>query len=118
MELSEHQEQAALVQWWDLNCKRLGYPAIALFAIPNGGKRTVGYGGKLKGEGMRPGVYDLFLAIPRNGYNGLFIEMKYAKNKPSPEQVEFGRFVATQGYRQTVCWSWQVAIHEIEEYLK
>lgn len=128
---SEHQEQAAVIKWWWLNCKRYGLPHFALFAIPNGGARDSITGARLKAEGVRPGVYDLMLAKDksvrnenREGYgstiaisHGLFIEMKVGDNKPSPAQVEFGEYLARANYSTAVCYSAAEAINALEIYL-
>ena len=46
------------------------HPQLALiFAIPNGGKRHIGTARKLKAEGVRSGVPDIFLACPRMPYD-------------------------------------------------
>lgn len=47
-----------------------------MFAIPNGGLRDKITAGNLKREGVKAGVPDIFLPIPRGGYHGLFVEMK------------------------------------------
>ncbi len=52
-------------------------PELALlFAVPNGGHRHPATGAKLKAEGVKPGVPDLWLPVPRNLFHGLVIELK------------------------------------------
>ena len=64
--MSEHQEQKALIQWARLNQQR--FPELdLLFAIPNGGLRNIRVARKLKSEGVKPGVSDLFLPVARKG---------------------------------------------------
>lgn len=117
----EHQEQAALMRWAEYQSKKL--PELALlFAIPNGGARHPAVAGKLKAEGVKAGVPDLFLPVPRNvqgiAFNGLFIEMKAGRNKPTPPQVQWIMRLSQHGYRVAVCWGWEAAREVIEEYLR
>lgn len=71
----EHRIQAALFKWSRLASSR--YPGLRLmFAIPNGGARDAITGAMLKAEGVKPGVPDIFLPVPVNGFHGLFVEMK------------------------------------------
>ena len=67
---SEHIEQVNFVNWVEYN-----YPKIKLFAIPNGGKRSIKTAIDLKSEGVKRGVPDLF--IPELF---LFIEMFFFEN--------------------------------------
>ena len=50
-----------------------------LFAIPDGGRRDAVTGAHLKAEGVRAGVPDMFLAVPRQNAPGLFPELKKQK---------------------------------------
>lgn len=116
--MSESHHQRALIQWWDsIGCKKHGLPLQSLFAIPNGGARTAITGAKLKSEGVRKGVFDLLLMAQRNGFNGLWIEMKYGKNKLTQEQEAFSLMASAVGYECVVCWSWEDARNKIEDYL-
>lgn len=91
--MSEHDEQTALFQ-------ALAYLPAAkwVFAIPNGGLRNMQVAIKLKAEGAKRGVWDIFVPVARGGHHGLFIEMKFGKNKLTAEQTEFRQFVEEQGY--------------------
>lgn len=115
---SEHQEQCALIQWWRYECKLHGLPEFSLFAIPNGGQRNVIAGARLKAEGMRRGIPDLMLAVPRNNWHGLFLELKVAGNYPTAEQKEAMAFLIEQQYRAVLCYGAGEAISTIKEYLK
>ena len=116
--MSEHQIQSALISWWHLQHKAYGLPAFALFAIPNGGARTPATGAMLKREGVRKGVPDLLLAVPRKTYHGMFIELKAGKNKETVEQKAFLDFAEKQGYIACVSNSWEDTRKKIEDYLK
>ena len=112
----EDLEQATLISWCNLqSCK---YEELKwIFAIPNGGYRHPAEAKKLKATGVKPGCPDLFLPVPKNGKSGLFIEMKYGKNKCTIEQVKWLDWLYKQGYMCKVCWSADEAIKVIKEYL-
>jgi hypothetical protein len=124
--MSEHDEQAMIIDWarrWEFQVPELGL----LFAIPNGaaltshkdrrGRRFSPQAAKLKAEGLRAGVPDLCLPVPRQDFHGMFIELKTGKNRPTAEQVKFLDTLAEQGYYAAVCWGAEEAIAEIKAYL-
>lgn len=108
---SEHEEQAAVVKWARKNGLDL------LFAIPNGGYRSMSEAKRLSKEGVQAGVPDLFLCVPRNGKHGLFIEMKAMKGKVSPLQKVWLEVLNKQGYEAVVCHGAEAAIEVIKKYL-
>lgn len=114
---TEHAHQVALFMWAAQN--RLRYPELEwMFAIPNGGERNIRVAVRLKAEGVRSGVSDIFLPAGRKGHHGLFIEMKEPKKgKESDKQKEFGAHVGNQGYYYRCCFSWEEARDLIEWYL-
>ncbi len=114
--MSEYQEQVALLA--TVAAYTGQYPELALlFAIPNGEYRTEITGARLKRAGVKPGVPDLFLPVPRRGYAGLWIEMKAGKNKPTPAQLWWMDQLRAQGYRTVVAWTSFDAWVAIEAYL-
>lgn len=114
MELTEHEEQALLIKWFDLQYK----DKFILFAIPNGGLRNAIVAKKMKKEGVRSGVPDLFLAVPRKPYGGLFIEMKRAKGgKLSLYQKDMIKSLEEAGYLCIVAKGFEAAKQAITEYL-
>lgn len=118
MKTLEHTEQVNLMKWWALACHKYGLDERVLFAIPNGGERNVIVAARLKAEGVRSGVPDLFLACSHNGYNGLFIEMKKAKGgRVSDNQKCYMDILKTRGYAVVVCHGWCEARQAIESYL-
>lgn len=113
--LNEHEEQVALIKWFDLQYKN----KFVLFAIPNGGQRNLLVAKKLKAEGVRAGCPDLFLACPCRDWNGLFIEMKRIKGGViSQNQKEMMKRLESAGYKCLVCNGFVEAKQAIEEYLK
>lgn len=119
---SEHSMQAALFCWCaSSNISELKW----LFAIPNGGLRDARTAGRLKAEGVKSGVWDIFLPYPKykNDFNlqldyiGLWIEFKIGKNILTKEQKEFKIYVESQGYKTAICYDWQSARDCILEYL-
>lgn len=72
---TEAQEQATLFSWAEMQSGRR--PELRLlFHIPNGGSRGKAEAARFKMEGVKPGVPDLFLPVPRGPWHGLFIELK------------------------------------------
>ncbi len=116
---TEHGEQAALFCW----AASSGIPELKwLFAIPNGFYATPAQKAKMKAEGLRSGVADIFLPMPSisdpmRNYNGLFIEMKVGNGRLSDEQRKFGEFADGNGYKFVLCYSWIAAGGAILKYL-
>lgn len=95
-----------------------GIPEQLLFAIPNGGLRNQIVARKMKAEGVRAGVPDLFLAVPAGPYSGLFLEMKKTHGgKVSCAQIAIMSLLNAQGYRTIVCHGWSEAREAIKAYL-
>jgi len=87
------------------------------FSVPNGGARHILTAINLKKTGLTAGIPDVFCAIPRDKWHGLFIEFKANKNKlTEPQKVMFDKF-SKAGYKCEVCYSLEEAIKVFEEYL-
>lgn len=116
---SEGQEQATLFSWAELEMKRGNYPELKLmFHVPNGGARSKAEAGRFKAEGVKAGVPDIFLPVPRGNYHGMFIEMKKRKGgKVSAEQKVWLAELAEQGYFAVVAFGWEDASEQIRSYL-
>ncbi len=116
--MTEHEEQVALIRLVELHKGR--WPELGmLFAVPNGGNRNIITAKKLKAEGVKAGVPDLCLPIPRGGYHGLFIEMKrQKKSQVSPEQIAWLSALRGQGYRAEMCLGATEAWEVIQEYMR
>jgi len=110
---TEREEQALLFQWADMVV--YSQPElIMLFAIPCGQMRR----GMPMEPGLKAGVPDIFLAVSRKGYHGLFIELKRDPScKTTKAQDEWLERLSRQGYRAVVCYGFDGAKREVEEYL-
>ncbi len=113
---SEHVEAVTLMRMVRLHVGR--YPELAKFAsIPNGGDRHPATAGKLKAEGTAPGIPDYVFPLPRNGFNGLWIELKSLTGYPSREQREWIQWLRDHGHRAEVCRGWEAAWRVVCDYL-
>lgn len=65
---SESDEQIGFVRWFEGQ-----FAGVRIFHIPNGGHRAISVAKKMKAEGVKPGVPDLYVPAWR-----LWIEMKRA----------------------------------------
>jgi len=120
----EHLEQCAVVSWF-----KLQYPAYAgcLVAIPNGAhlagtpKQRAQKMAKMKREGLKTGASDLFIALPRGGFSGLWIEMKATGKTAcsvSSDQRDHLDLMAEVGYSSHWCAGRDSAIETIKQYMK
>lgn len=115
---TESVEQICLFRWamYEENM----YPELALlYHIPNGGKRSITTAKRLKAEGVKSGVPDIFLPVARGGFHGLYIELKRLKGNDTTEnQDTWIAALKKQGYCVLVCRGWQEASEAIIKYLK
>jgi hypothetical protein len=110
----ESTEQIILV-----NRVRQLYPDVLIFAIPNGGQRSITEAVRLKAEGVLAGVPDLFLARAGENSHGLFIEMKRVKGgKVSAKQQSVMETLKHEGYAVLVAYGCDEAWPYVEQYLK
>ena len=117
MTVDEHTEAATLMR--AVRGAEHVWPELRLFhAIPNGGHRSRRTAGRLKAEGVRPGVPDYFLPVSRGGAHGLYIELKRTKGgRVEKEQRVWLAALAEQGYCTAVARGWEEAWAVIRDYL-
>ena len=114
---SEDEEQIIVMNWAAL--ARGKFPELdLLFHIPNGGKRGKREAARFKDMGVKAGVPDLFLPVPRGKYAGLFVEMKRTKGGTvSPEQKKWIADLRGMGYAAEVAKGGWAAVELIKAYL-
>lgn len=106
---TEHDEQKAFVKWF-----RLQYPAVRIFAIPNGGDRHLKVAVKLKAEGVTSGVPDLF--VPEWL---LWVEMKRVKKGVlSANQKDWRDYLTGLNHNYIVGHGCYDAIAKVQEFLR
>ena len=116
MKSSEAVEQQHLFQWAAFAAGR--YPELRfMFHVPNGGSRNKAEAAHLKAQGVKAGVPDICLPVPRAGKHGLWIELKAGKNKTTERQDAYLEFLKEQHYHVAVCYGWEEAREVILEYL-
>lgn len=139
---TEEQEQIALFQWIETQ------PAIRnfIFAIPNGGLRNKAVASKLKKQGVKAGIPDIFMPVPLYASQfkcsehknirdcekyrcikvefdsimikaGLFIELKRKKaSKVTDQQKEWLLRLENFSYEVAICYGWEEARDIILNY--
>ena len=113
---SEDDEQEVVIRWARLSSN--AWPGLKLLHhIPNGGSRNQKEALKLKKMGVLAGVPDLHLPVACAGYNGLYIEMKYADGRLSREQKAFLITAAHFNNFCAVCYTAGDAIKLLENYI-
>jgi hypothetical protein len=112
----EDAEQTSVITWarWQETAR----PELKLLHhIPNGGSRNRIEAAKLKGMGVKAGVPDLNLPVPRGKYCGLWIEMKHGDGRVRGTQKEFMELAAAEGAYCVVCYDAGAAIEIITRYM-
>ena len=113
---TEAQEQVTLFSWAAVQA----IPELALlYHIPNGGSRHKAEAARLRADGVRAGVPDLCLPVPRGGCHGLYIELKRLRGgRLSEQQRAWLDALGKQGYAVAVCKGWEDAAETILRYLE
>lgn len=112
----------ACVEWFDYQ-----YPHLSqlLFHPANEGKRTPKEGNKLKKMGMRKGVPDLFLSVPKiidtemikKIFHGIYFEIKTGRRRQTKEQKSFEEKVTKQEYAYHIVDSFELFQFLVNIYL-
>jgi len=110
----EHNDQKEFFNWCDLTGSlhpRCRDVLGRFFAVPNGGHRNKATAGKLKAEGVKRGILDVFnlTRSPQadgDFYAGLILEFKSDTGRLSDEQRDWKAHFEAQGYRVEVPRSW------------
>lgn len=115
---SEHLEQVALFEWAAYYASK--WPCLALmYSYPISGLRNIVVAKKLRAEGAKPGVPDIFLPFATPYSHGLYIELKRVGGpKPTKTQLDFHARLRGRGYTVSVCYGCDEAIRVIQGYLR
>jgi hypothetical protein len=104
----EHKLQVSICKWLDFT------QDFYYYAIPNGGARHRLVAIKLKMEGVKAGVADMFWMLSNKNWKGLFIEVKIEKGSQQPNQKDFEKIAISHGYYYAIVRS----IEDCENLLK
>ena len=116
--ISENQHQMLVVKWSQQKEIRTKWPELKLlYHIPNERFCTPQQGKNLQRMGVKRGVPDLCLPVPRGDYHGLYIEMKTEVGAATQDQKWWGEQLNEQGYMWSVCQGWEEATGLLESYL-
>lgn len=110
----EQVEHINIVNWFNYQ-----FPELAddLHHFANERRCSIQQGRTLKRMGVKKGVSDFFLALPRQGYHGLWLELKVNKGKLTKEQNAFIDRKNQRNYLALACWGFEAAKEVISTYL-
>jgi hypothetical protein len=116
MKVSEDELQISCFEWIEL--MRPAHPILDWVTHgPTGGKRPRGAAGKLKAMGVKPGVLDVLLPLPYNGWSGLAVEMKVGKNTTTEQQDDWLQVMGASGYYTAVCYTLEEFMSHVNRFL-
>lgn len=118
---AEQREQINLIRWTQQPDVRQKYPDLKLlYHVPNERKCSPQQGKMLKMMGVKAGVPDLCLPVPRGGCHGLYIEMKSPEKSAhaSGNQIWWVEELIRQNYAACVCKGWEAARDAILRYME
>ena len=116
--MTEAQEQICVIKWSQQPSIRSQWPELALLHhIKNETKEGKAAVMRDKAMGVKRGVPDLSLPVPRGKYHGLYIEMKTEDGRASESQKWWGEMLLKAGYFWEVCHGWQSAVEVLRWYL-
>ena len=109
--------------------KVLDYSGLTWFHPPMEGFRNPRTGGPMKAKGMKAGIPDCMILQPFRKYgdvdgfsgqawqtvNGLALELKVGKNKPTPAQLEWADKLRACSWRVEVCRSMDEVLAVLRE---
>lgn len=124
--VSEHSHQAAFFCWIANNADKVDPRLKFAFAVPNGGERNKATASRLKAEGVKAGVPDVFVPIPSNcgKYHGLWLEFKRPgtdekkEGTLSDKQEKYRDYLVSQNYLHFVVYGWLTAVSAVLRYLE
>lgn len=114
---SEFTEQCAIFSWAQYNEEE--YPALKYInASLSGMYFPMNLAMQAKRSGMKKGVPDINLPYHNGTFSGLYIELKYGRNKASKEQLEWIEWLEQNKYYACVAYGAEEAVYIIQKYLK
>ena len=114
---TESQEQIAFFQHAEVILRQYKITA-PIYAIPNGGQRNAITGARLKKEGVKRGIPDIFFSCARGGFHGLYLDMKREKGGTLSEfQREMIDRLTHEDYCCVVCSGCEEAIQQLTSYI-
>lgn len=118
MSVSEARHQQAVIKWSQQPAVRNAWPELALLHhIKNETTEGAKQVAVDRAMGVKKGVPDLCLPVPRGRYHGLYIEMKTETGRTTAAQGWWGEKLLEQGYMFEVCHGWQSAVRVLQWYL-
>lgn len=119
--IAKHHEDQESIALWE---RAMLNPVLRehLYHIPNGGNRNPREAARMKRMGVRKGVHDYCLPVPRGIYHSLYIELKPDVKgyypKASKEQKDWRQLMRQAGNAAYIIKGWENAIAVMLAYVQ
>lgn len=113
LKVKEDDIQQSCVFWFGLQ-----YPKFRRLIHHSPNEASYKSAGLQRAMGMQVGFPDIFIAVPRGGYHGLFVEMKTPKGRVSKEQTEMLSLLEDQGYKTAIARGVVPFMKVVNEYME
>ena len=87
------------------------------YSVPNGGLRAKRTAAELLHEGVKDGVPDMQISVPRGTYHGMYLEVKTDKGRASSHQLERVSKLCAVGYYAVICHGFDECWQAINKYV-
>lgn len=96
----------------------LNYMGMTWFHVANERSTSPRTGANLKKKGVKPGIPDVIILDQKHGFNGMVIELKVGKKKPTDAQLQWLEKFETLGWKTAVCYDFESVVTLVEWYTK
>ena len=100
------------------NYLSIAYPKARFCHVSNEGRRTPFERFKFKELGGKAGIPDLLVFTPSKKYNGLAIELKAGRNKPTAKQIQWLDNLKSNGWASYCLNDFDTITEIIDKYFK
>lgn len=114
----EHRLQQAVCQWCDKVAAHGPLAGMRLaYAIVNAGARSAQAAQYLRAEGLRPGLPDMCLPLPRFGFGAAYLEHKVMPRRLDADQIAYAWALVRAGNAYRISYCFEDSVEFLTRYV-
>lgn len=117
MKFTESDIQKSIIKWADMHSRCKNKEIELLYAIPNGAHVSDKNRMRLVAEGLKKGMPDLCLPVPKGRFGSLFLEVKTRDGVLSKDQKAMHEKLESFGNKVVIVRDLFNAIDAIDDYM-